>query len=372
MNLISTLDSRHAEAMTSHLLSLGPEDRLDRFMAMVNDDYVSRYVDGIGYARDILIGAVHDRRLLGLAHAAVYIDRGELVTEVGVSVHESARRQGLGKELLAAVIHRARRFNVRRVVVLFRAANGAMAALTRSMGGRIERQGAESSAILDLNAGPKLPLNATRDRHGNEVLQAIHPGERGRALLVHGAGGDSYQWLPELVPALWAAGYSVCAPTLPGHGRTADPTQSRLEDLQACVTEAAAAFAPTLIIGHSMGGYLVQRHLLTSPVERAMLLASMPPNLPRDEELQQVMVQLNCSKARAAAATALTDAPDLGRQRASLTPMIVIGGSRDSVVPMPWVRRTAARYGVAARFVNGGHQLMYGRAASGVMQALGA
>src|SRR2546423_1123040 len=133
------LDSRHREQLIAHLLALNPEDRSDRFIGAVSDDYVRRYVDGIGYARDVLIGA----------------------------------------------------------------------------------------------------------------LQATHPRERGRALLVHGAGGDSYQWLPSLIPALWNAGFSVCAPTLPGHGRGGDPTRANLDDLQACVSDSAERFGPTLLLGHS-------------------------------------------------------------------------------------------------------------------------
>ena len=52
------LDSRHREQLTAHLLALNPEDRSDRFIGAVSDDYVRRYVDGIGYARDVLIGAL--------------------------------------------------------------------------------------------------------------------------------------------------------------------------------------------------------------------------------------------------------------------------------------------------------------------------
>ncbi len=372
MVVLDPLDSRHRSLMAQHLLSLSADDRVDRFMAMVSDDYVLRYVNGIGYARDILIGAFHEGALVGLAHAAVYLDQGDLVTEVGVSVQASARRRGLGRLLLVASIDAARRFNVRRVLVLFRATNRAMAALTRSVGGRIERDATESHAVFEVNAGPDLPLRTTFDGRGGEVLQAIQPRERGRALLIHGAGGDSYQWLPVVVPALWAAGFSVCAPTLPGHGRAADPTKSTADELQACVAEAAAAFAPTLIIGHSLGGYLVQRHLQTRPVARGVLLASLPPTVPRERELRQVMAQLTCKLAGAAVEVALTDAPDLEGRAASVAPMLVIGGSRDRVVPMPWVRQTAARYGVQARMVNGGHRVMYGRAAEAVMRTLAA
>lgn len=209
MELLMPLDSRHRTMLTAHLLSLGPDDRADRFTGTINDDYIRRYVDAIGYARDVLIGALQGRRLVGLAHAAVYLEHGEPVTEVGVSVDASVRRHGLGKRLLLTAIGSAKRFNVRRAYVVFRSGNAGMAALTRSVGGCIERDGGESSAVFEINAGPQLPLTAVRNFQGTEVLQAMHPQEQGRALLVHGAGDDSYQRLPHLL-ARRAAYRSAC------------------------------------------------------------------------------------------------------------------------------------------------------------------
>ena len=370
MEALIKLDSTHREQLAAHLLALNRDDRADRFIGIVSDDYVQRYVDGIGYARDVLIGALQGRRLVALAHAAVYLESGELVSEVGVSVDKDLRRKGLGKRLLHAAIAAAKRFNVRRVHVIFRSDNMAMTALTRAMGARIDRQGTESSAVFEINGGPHLPLRTTRNFQNAEALHATHPRERGRALLVHGAGGDSYQWLPSLIPALWDAGFSVCAPTLPGHGRGGDPLRANLDDLQACVRDSAERFEPTLIVGHSMGGYLVQRHLQTHRVERAVLLASIPPNVPRSDDLRHVMAELHCSNSRVVARLALTDAPDVDVSAVCGTPLLVFGGTRDRVVPSQWVRDTARRYGVMPRLVHGGHRLMLGRAANDVMEAL--
>jgi len=174
MYLLTHLDSRHGEVMTAHLLALCPDDRADRFMAMVSDDYVRRYVDGIGYGTDILIGAVQGRRLVGLAHAAVYLDHAGLAAEVGVSVHASARRQGVGRLMLVTAIEAARRVDARRVVVVFRAANQAMAALTRSVGGCIERNATESSAVFEVSNGPDLPLRTMRDVCSSEALRGMY------------------------------------------------------------------------------------------------------------------------------------------------------------------------------------------------------
>jgi surfactin synthase thioesterase subunit/GNAT superfamily N-acetyltransferase len=357
--------------MISHLQGLAPDDRCDRFLGAVNDAYVDQYVHSIGFARDILVGIVDGVQLVGLAHAGVSVQEGELVAEVGLSVDRSCRRLGLGQRLLQAVMDAAVRRGVQRVEVIFRSGNQPMSALTRRLGGTVVRCVGESSAVFRIGASMAWPLRTLRSAAGAELIQLRHPQERGRALLVHGAGGDSYQWLPELAPALWAAGYSVLAPTLPGHGREADPTAARLDVLQACVSEAADSFEPTLIVGHSMGGYLVQRHLQTRTARRVVLLASLPPQLPKQDELARQLAQLPCPLAQASARTALADAPDLAPGPfAAQVQVQVIGGEHDRVVPKRWVSHTARRYGVKAQFVAGGHLLLRGHAATQAM-ALG-
>ena len=82
-----------------------------------------------------------------------------------MSVQDGARRRGLGRLLLVASIAAAQRFNVRRVLVMFRATNRAMTALTRSVGGRIERDAIESHAVFDIDADAdaEVPLRTTLD-----------------------------------------------------------------------------------------------------------------------------------------------------------------------------------------------------------------
>jgi predicted alpha/beta hydrolase family esterase len=260
---------------------------------------------------------------------------------------------------------------VAQVEMMYRRSNRAVAALTHHLGGRVSHHGDESVAEFRLGAQPAPPLQVTRTAGAPETLIARHPQERGRALLVHGAGGDSFQWLPQVLPSLWAAGYSVCAPTLPGHGRAADPARATLAELQTSVSAAADEFAPTLVVGHSLGGYLVQRHAQQRPVEKLVLLASLPPCLPVAHQLQETLALLHCPLAQQAASTALDQAPDVAPNNITSN-VIVIGGEFDRVVGPRWVRDTASRYGVAARFVSGGHQLMLGqtgREVAGLMAA---
>lgn len=372
MELLLSLNSRHRGAILGHLLKMDTDDRLSRFSALANDAYVRRYVDGIGFARDIVLGALRDAQLVAVAHGAVYIERGDLVTEIGISVDATSRKSGLGKRLMLAVLAQARRFRVVRAYVMFRSDNSAMAALARSIGARIERDGSEASAVFELNQSAGVPVATNQLPCGSDVLQVIHPQERGRALLVHGAGGDSYQWASALIPELFKAGYSVCAPTLPGHGRSVDPTDAQLQDLLECVAANASAFQPDVIVGHSMGGYLVQRHLESHRVPRAVLLASLPPSVPVADDLSHVKAELHCAHSRAVIDSALPQAPNVDVDSALPINVTVIGGHSDRVVPKPWVRYTARRYGVTPQFVDSGHNMMRGRASASVAQAIAA
>jgi pimeloyl-ACP methyl ester carboxylesterase len=367
-NLIK-LGSRHRGAIVAHLSGLSAEDRYDRFIGVANADYVQRYVHGVGFARDILLGAVYEHRLVGLVHLAVDLDNGEPVAEVGLSVDRDKRRLGLGRLLLQSALVEAKRMGMVRVDMMFRGCNAALSALSARVGGRVGARGRETVAMFDTNPPLGMPLQMVRTALGDECMQATHPQARGRALLVHGAGGDSYQWLEKVMPALWAQGYSVTAPTLPGHGRHAQPLHAKLAALDDCVAHAADKLAPTLVVGHSMGGYLVQRWLRTRTTLSAVLLASLPPRLPRGQTQDDVLAKLECPLAQSAARTALATAPDLD-DAAIATPVRVIGGRRDRIMRKAWVHETAARYKVAAQFVSGGHRLMHGPAAAEVVRLL--
>lgn len=106
-------------------------------------------------------------------------------------------------------------------------------------------------------------------------------------------------------------------------------------------------------------------------MRKAVLLAALPPTVPKADDLN-VKAELHCAHFRAVIDSALPVAPDVDVQAASKGSVVVIGGTRDRVVPTPWVRYTARRYGVQPKMVDGGHQLMLGRAASAVAEAIAA
>jgi pimeloyl-ACP methyl ester carboxylesterase len=100
-------------------------------------------------------------------------------------------------------------------------------------------------------------------------------------LFVHGAWHGAWCWHEHFVPYFTDAGYTVHAPDLPGHGANQSGKALRwlrVRDYVAEIARVAAALpAPPVIIGHSMGGFVVQKYLEKHPAAAAVLLASIPP-----------------------------------------------------------------------------------------------
>ena len=368
------LDWRHRDAIRNHLLRLSADDRFNRFLAVTSDASIRQYVDSIAFARDVVLGVKRGGAVIGLAHGSVFIQSdGDLAVDIGLSVDGGARRRGLGRGLMQGVLAAAKRCMVVRAYAVFRSDNLAVASVSRALGACVVRSGVDSCATFTLQRSAAVPF-VEHGAAAGQYLQALHPSERGRVLFIHGAGGDGFQWAGRLMPQLYAMGYSVCAPTLPGHGRRSDPSAAQLPDLLGCVAKHAAEFDPSVIVGHSMGGYLVQHQAAVCPVARTVLLASFPPVALAPAELVHVQTELQCSHSPKVIGHAMRDAPDIDvsftRPAPSRRAVAVLGGTRDRIVPESWVQRTASRYGVVASFIQAGHRLMLGEAAATVAQAI--
>ncbi|MCM2562899.1 alpha/beta fold hydrolase [Lutimaribacter sp. EGI FJ00015] len=72
-------------------------------------------------------------------------------------------------------------------------------------------------------------------------------------LLIHGAAHGAWCWR-DVIPELQALGHTARAIDLPGHGQDATPyTDVTLDAYADAIT--AALDGPTVLVGHSMGGY---------------------------------------------------------------------------------------------------------------------
>lgn len=98
-------------------------------------------------------------------------------------------------------------------------------------------------------------------------------------LFVHGAWHGAWCW-ENFLPYFADHGYEACAFSLRGHGNSEGKDGIRwydvddyLADLRQVVTSLGN---PPVLIGHSMGGYVVQKYLESQSAPAAVLLASIP------------------------------------------------------------------------------------------------
>lgn len=127
----------------------------------------------------------------------------------------------------------------------------------------------------------------TRDGAILHTVSWPAPGEiRADAILVHGYGEHSGRYQP-LASVLNAAGVSVHSFDLRGMGRSTGPAGridsfDRLEsELATVIAEVPVRDVPRFGIGHSLGGLLLLRHLLSHQDEFAGAVLSAPAIYPR-------------------------------------------------------------------------------------------
>ncbi len=244
---------------------------------------------------------------------------------------------------------------------------------------------------------------------GLEVLsrQPDGPAHATPLLFVHGAYAAAWCWDEHFLPYFARSGYASHAVSLSGHGRSRG--RQRLDTLSIAdyvsdVREAVEALSrPPVLIGHSMGGMVIQKFLEQPRCEvaAAVLMASVPPQglwssafglalgkpgLMRDlnhllgggrvalESLRSAMFSQPIDAQRLReyyrrmqpeSYRAIWDMTlfDLPRPREMhRPPMLVLGAEHDPLIPAALVKMTAATYGVEAEIFPGmGHGMMLER-----------
>ena len=100
-------------------------------------------------------------------------------------------------------------------------------------------------------------------------------------LFVHGAWHAAWCWDEHFLGYFAANGYAGHAVSLRGHGASEGRRGLRLHRIRHYVDDvtAVAATLPTapIVVGHSMGGFVIQKYLEKHPSPAAFLLASIPP-----------------------------------------------------------------------------------------------
>jgi GNAT superfamily N-acetyltransferase len=135
-------------AMLGHLCALSARDLEMRFGGALAAPALERHVESIDFASDLVL-ALEDSTGALLALAQVMrLPRAEAVAEIAFSVHPSARRQGLGTQLMNVVLHVARAREFVRLVAQVCPRNAPMLAILRKAGMRFVREDDEMVGTL--------------------------------------------------------------------------------------------------------------------------------------------------------------------------------------------------------------------------------
>ena len=99
-------------------------------------------------------------------------------------------------------------------------------------------------------------------------------------LFVHGAWHGAWCWDEHFLDYFAEQGYRSVALSLRGHGNSTAPKSMRLCSIADFVddidTVATSLPEPPVVIGHSLGGFVVQKYLESHDAPAAVLLASAP------------------------------------------------------------------------------------------------
>jgi pimeloyl-ACP methyl ester carboxylesterase len=223
-------------------------------------------------------------------------------------------------------------------------------------------------------------------------------------LFVHGAWHGAWCWEENFMDYFAERGFDCYAVSMRGHGSSPcegffhlSGVDDYVEDLEAAV---GLLGREPVLIGHSMGGLVVQRFLETHRAPAAVLLASVPPRgvlrfvlrvarrhpgafikylltqNPRaavetpelvcdlffspdiaPDRLDAYFSRIGTESQRAALEMMALRFPKAGRVRG--TPVLVLGASEDRVFSPGEIGATARAYGVEAEiFSNMGHDMM--------------
>jgi pimeloyl-ACP methyl ester carboxylesterase len=222
-------------------------------------------------------------------------------------------------------------------------------------------------------------------------------------LFVHGAWHAAWCWDENFLPYFAERGYAVHALSLRGHGASEGRGRLRwlrVADYVADVAQVASSLPATpVVIGHSMGGFVVQKYLERNRPRAAVLLAPLPPagalgvtlrlaarhplaflksNLTwrlwplvatpalareaflsastPDARVQEIFARLQDESYRAFLDLLVFDLP---RTKLVETPMLVLGADKDTIFTPAEIAATARAYGAeSGMFPHMAHDMM--------------
>lgn len=223
-------------------------------------------------------------------------------------------------------------------------------------------------------------------------------------VFVHGAFGGAWCWDEYFLSWFAERGYAGHAVSLRGHGASAgggDLDGTGIDDYVTDLLDVTGRLErPPILVGHSMGGFVVQKYLERGEAAGVALMAAVPPRglmgpglslmvwqpalalslgagqmfgtpwgspeamrgnlfsdaLPTDQA-DAFLSRMGPESTRAMIEMAGLEPPRL--KGVTLPPVLVMGGHDDALIPPAFVRSTARAYGVSPNILEDvGHVMM--------------
>lgn len=358
----SRLQANVRPGIRAHLDAMSAEDRFTRFGYEISAEGLDRYVDSINFNRDVVIGAHYRGLLIGVVHVAVYQQDGFPSGELGISVDGFCQGKGIGRLLFDQALLHAKRRKIISFHVQYLRRNGRMASLCRGLSTTFEQDGEETACTITL--ADANPAEACRHEmiDGIEVFHSDVLDARGHVLFIHGVAGDGWQWRENFLPYFAWHGFSSSALSLRGHGGSEKRDDITLrgyeEDVHAVLRNLAGK--PTIIVGHSMGGFLTQRAIEGNiQISKASLISSVPPWGLLPGTLEPVIEHMGDPLGKMIALQAAEGKPAYVNPDNISADVQVIGGARDRIISPDVVSATARSYETEAVIIDdAGHAVI--------------
>jgi len=223
-------------------------------------------------------------------------------------------------------------------------------------------------------------------------------------LFVHGAWHGAWCWDEHFLDCFANKGYRAVALSLRGHGQSPAPKPMQFCSISELVDDidsvAANLPTPPVVIGHSMGGFVVQKYLESHEAPAGVLLASEPPRgasafllrsmkrhpwhttrailttkslrgfqtpklareyffSPKTPESDVVRYMTRLGEEYIGRLTLEQTVVNLPQTERVATPMLVLGDAFDGIFTTEEIRATARAYGTEAEiFPDMGHDMM--------------
>lgn len=159
--VIRKLRSREVQLFQEHLLRLDAESRHNRFLGVVNDDFIAKYPARCFANGATIFAYIEDGKVLGAAELHPEKPEEKHTAEVAFSVEPELRRRGIGQRLFRRLIVSARNTGIRHLRLNCHPANEAMQGLARKFKAQITF--GQCGTLGSLKLPPATPMSVASE-----------------------------------------------------------------------------------------------------------------------------------------------------------------------------------------------------------------